>query len=436
MKSKGIIIFISLFLVFSVTPFYSQADIQVDRLIDRGIKYERENQLEKAIAEYRKVLEKDPENSMIKVRLAKVLSWQNEFNEALTLLNEVLEREPYQAEALFRKAQILSWQGNYKESIATYQIYLIKKMNDPDALMGIARVSFWSGENDKAITYFHDAIKAGADEAEARLDLGKVYLAINNKENAREEFGKVLDLDPKNSEAKRFLKGIQILKTWEIAPLNLRWNIYPDHTVGVTVFCDATYHFRQRVDFILKYENMVINSLHDHTFTAKSVYRGIQNLYLIGGLAFTPDPNFSPDFTVDIGVHYSFPSLFAAGVNLVSDIFKDETLFTVSPGLSKDFSDISYIGIKYNQYIYTSGYSTGTIELLFNLEYIHNNDFFIKFIYGGDIEVRDKSRRIFDFSAGISYNFTDNFKTELSYGRIETLYGKSHEITYRSLIKW
>jgi tetratricopeptide (TPR) repeat protein len=434
---KNRVLFLITFLSLSLFSVYcAYADTQADRLIERGIQFERENMLDKAITEYKKALELEPDNLMVKIRLAKILSWENEFTEALRLLNEVLEEKPYQPEALFRKAQILSWQGNYRESIATYQLYLIKEGNDPDALLGIARVSFWAGENEKAIEYLNRALAAGADEAEVRIELGKVYLTMDRQEEARSEFKRVLEINPDNSEAKRFLKGIKRMTTWEIAPVNFRWDIYPDSTMSTTVFSDITYHYKRFWDFILQYQNWDIAGDHDYTLTTTAVYRGIQKLYLSSGFGFTPDALFSPDYTLLLGSHYTIPRFLTAGMDFSADFYSNETLLTFSPEVTREFSDISYITLGYDRFIYTTGYSTGKLKLTLNLEYFNKNAFFFTFSYGGDVEVRDYSRRVFEFSTGISYAITENLVTQLTYGRIETQYGKTNEISYSTVVKW
>lgn len=435
MKAKIAIIF--LIIIFSTfhIPLYATSQ-NVDRLIDQGIQYERQNQLDKAIEIYRQVLEKDKANLLVKIRLAKILSWKNQFDEALVLLNEVLQDDPYQSEALFRKAQILSWQGSYRDAIATYQTYLLKEPDDPEALMGIARVSFWSEEHEKAITYFNKAIGAGANEIDARLDLGKVYLAINKKEEAKEQFERILEINPENQDAEKFLKGIRTMKVFEISPMGFQWNVYPDGTFSITLSSGVTYHLKQVWDFFFTHENKVINSAHDNKFQFNTVFKGITNLYLLEGFSFTPDPDFSPSWGTEFGINYNFPNLFSGGVNLLIDFYSRDTLFTVNPTIKRDFTDISYISLGYNQYVFTSGYSTGNVELLLNLEYANTNSLFVQFVYGGDTEVRDRDRRIFDLVTGTTFSITDNFETTLSYGWVDSPYGRSHEIGWRSVAKW
>lgn len=433
---KTIIYLAVVFFTFSMYAVYPQSSDGFDRIFDKGIEYERQNKLEKAVEMYRKALKMNKMNNQVKVRLAKVLSWQDKYEEALTILDEVLQDEQYHSEALFRKAQILSWQGKYEESIATYQIYLMKDKDDGDALMGIARVYFWSGQNEKAIDYFNQAINAGADEIDARMNLGKVYLAMGDKVTAKEEFNKVLQLDPGNKEAKRFLIGMRTLKTYEITLLNLIWSIYRDKTLGVTASSGITYHYKQKWDFGFFIENAIIDKTHDLTLSFSTFYRGVQYLYLLGGISLTPNADFSSRFSINLGANYSLKNLFNVGLNFKTEIFPDDTLFTISPELQRYFSDITYVALGYNQYIYKSGYYTGTIGLHLNFEYYDKNPIFVYLIYGGDVEIKDKDRRIFNLGAGISYNFTDNFELSLGYALLGTEYGRTHEISNRFILKW
>jgi len=434
MRRIKFFVFLTLFILSCTLVFAQTGD--VDHLIDRGFKYEREGNLGDAAKTYLEVLEMDPANVMIKVRLAKIMSWRNEFEEALLLLDEVLNVMPEHPEALFRKAQILSWQGDYEESISMYKRYLDIKKNDPNGLLGIARVNFWSGNYDEAIKLFQEAIEAGADETEVKLDLGKVYLALQEKRKAKQTFEEILEKDPENSEAARFLKGIRLEKTFEIAPVNTRINIYPDDSVGVAYWSEFVYHPQNKWDFVFGFEHVRVHGMADTSLYFTGVYRGIEGLYLRGGLGLCPNPNFSPWVETDLGVSYTFGTILGAGLSFKSDIYDSETVFTIIPELRKDFTDLTWVGLKYYIYLFSTGYFAGRVELLLNLEYAENNDLFVKAVYGGDVETRDPSRRAFDFAAGISFDLTDNIETSLSYAWIETLYGRTSEISWSSYIKW
>ena len=64
----------------SAQNIYENRD--VDRLVERGIKYERENNIHEAIKIYRQVLTLDDKNFLALIRLAKLLSWTENMDES------------------------------------------------------------------------------------------------------------------------------------------------------------------------------------------------------------------------------------------------------------------------------------------------------------------------------------------------------------------
>jgi tetratricopeptide (TPR) repeat protein len=426
-----------LLLLFTMSPTLLSAQSEdIDRYIDRGIKHERDGNLDAAATAYEEVLEYDPDNIMVQVRLAKILSWQNEFERALLLLDDVLSKQPDHPEALFRKAQVLSWQKRYEESIEAYKQFLEIKKANPDGLLGLARVYFWSGKSEEAIVGYLQALDAGANEVDVRLDLGKVYLSLNDRENAKKEFARALELDPENDEAARFLKGIRLEKVFELAPVNTRVNVYPDASTGVAYWSEFVCHPQNRWDLVFGFEHEQHHDMEDTSLYFTGVFRGIERLYLRGGLEVCPDSSFSPWVKTDLGVNYTFGTIIGAGLSFKSDIYESETLFAIIPELRKDFTDLTWVGLKYYFYLYTTGYTAGRVELILNLEYMENNDLFVKAVYGGDVETRDPTRRVFDFASGISWNLTENIEASISYAWIETLYGRSSELSWSSYIRW
>ena len=413
-----------------------QKQQEIEKLIDKGIEYERANNLDKAIEIYQKVLELDPENLHIKVRLAKVLSWKNEFDKALEILNEVIEVSPYHSEALFRKAQILSWKGEYKKAIATYELYLMKEKNDADALMGIGRACFWSGQYDKAIEYLKRALAAGADEVEVRMELGKVYLATDNKKAARDEFKKILEIDPENKDAKRFLRGIELLKTVEIEPMGIIWELYPDGSTATTLQNNFLYHYRQTFDFILSLNAKALNGTNDTNFRIGTVYMGINNLYTGLTFSFTPDADLYSPAQITASIDYGVGAGFVPGIEVSADIYSSETLFTISPRFTKYFTDYTYAVVGYHQYIYSTGYDTLNISFNLSMEYLPQNTISFGVSYGGDVETKDPEKRVFDFNTGITFRITENLMGIIEYSWVETKYGRTHRIGYINRVQW
>jgi tetratricopeptide (TPR) repeat protein len=443
MHNKSCLLLFILLLLMPL-PLAAQNADDIDRLIDEGIEYERDNKLELAIDKYRHILEFDPENNLVRIRLAKVLSWTNQYDEALAILDEVLAQDPEQPEALFRKAQIVSWQGRFDESINLYDSYLEQEPNHPEGLMGLARVYFWSGQNERSIEYFNRAIEAGADEVDARVNMAKVFLAMRNNEQAKVELETVLALNPEHEEAKCLLKGIPKLRKYEYIPLGVILYIYPDSSLGYNFSTSFIYHHRQQWDFIAAYELEYISRKFDHTLIFTTVYMGIPDLYLLAGGEVTPQANFSATGRVKLGINYTFQNFIGAGINFRTDFFGDaplysiqnETLYEIRPEISKYFGDISNITLSYSRFILSNGYDTGKFGIGITLDYYKNNAIYAGMAYGGSVEIQDESRRVFELNLGIGYRITQRLDLGFSYAYIDTQYGQTHQIGFRPVLIW
>lgn len=447
MHHRTFIVLLFMVLLIPLHLFAQEAEQhadEIDRLIDRGIQYEWENKLQQAIDTYRQVIILDPENVLVRIRLAKVLSWTNQYDEALNILDEVLAQEPEQPEALFRKAQIVSWQGRFEESIELYEAYLEQEPSHPEGLMGLARVYFWSGQNERAIEYFGMAIEAGAYEVDARINMAKVYLALGNNDQAELELQTVLAINPEHEEAKRLLEGIPKLWKYEYVPLGFILYIYPDSSLGYNFSTSFIYHHRQRWDFIAAYELEYISSKFDHTLIFTTVYMGVPNLYLLAGGEVTPQANFSPTGTVKLAVNYAFGNFIGAGIGFRTDFFGDaplssiqnENLYEIRPEISKYFGDISHVTLSYSHFILSNGYDTWRIGIGMTLDYYKNNALFAGLAYGGSVEIQDENRRVLEFDLGIGYRVTRRLDLGLSYAYIDTQYGQTHQIGFRPVLRW
>ncbi len=437
-------IIILLMLLLAPLQLTAQDAYEIDRLIDRGVQFERENKLQQAIDTYRRVIELDPENVLVHIRLAKVLSWTNQYDEALAILDEVLAQNPEQPEALFRKAQILSWQGRFDESIELYEAYLEREPDHPEGLMGLARVYFWSGSNEQAIEYFGKAIEAGADEVDARINLAKVYLAMGNNDQAEQELQTVLSIYPDHEEAKRLLEGIPKLYTFEYVPLEFILYIFPDNSPGYNFSTSFTYHHRQRWDFIAAYELEYISDTFDHTIIFTTVYMGVPGLYLLAGGEVTPGADFSPMGTANLGINYTFGNFIGTGLHFRADVYGDaplssiqnQNLYEIGPEIFKYFGDITHVKLTYSHFFLSNGYNTWKLGIGITFDYFKENAIFAGMAYGGSVEVQDETRRVLEIDLGIGYRITKKLDLGLSYAYIDTQYGQTHQIGFRPVLRW
>ena len=85
--------------------------------------------------------------------------------------------------------------------LAVLLCYRCYKANTYDSLYRKAQIAYNTGSYEEAEEYLESALSKDAQAAEAWLLLGKVFVALENTENAEECFLKVIGLDPDSSDA-------------------------------------------------------------------------------------------------------------------------------------------------------------------------------------------------------------------------------------------
>lgn len=149
-------------------------------------------QYDRAISEYRKVLEDKPDNWQARAELAQVLFWAGKRQEALgemerlplaemtpetillraelltadkqyaqaeKLFKQYLDQRPGDAAVQLKLAQVLSWDGRYKESLTLYRLLLAKSPNDRQLRRHYALVLSWDGQTEEAIKELEKSLK-------------------------------------------------------------------------------------------------------------------------------------------------------------------------------------------------------------------------------------------------------------------------------------
>lgn len=145
-----------------------------DMAFKRGEKYAIEGDWDRAIVEYRQALRDDPENVAFKTRLTKALDMA---------ATKHIER-------------------------ANHYI----RENNPDAALHEARLALeYSPANNKAAQVVGEATRL--KDIQRRMNAGRDYLAAGRLNEALNQFYAVLDMDPKNEEARGYIEDITKRKT-------------------------------------------------------------------------------------------------------------------------------------------------------------------------------------------------------------------------------
>ena len=437
-----IIILISGFEALYTQNIYENRD--VDRLIERGIKLERDNNIHEAVKIYRQVLEIDGKNFLALIRLAKLLSWTENMDEALVILDRLEKDYPENTETYFRKAQVLSWKKRYDESISYYKKFLSMEEGDLDGIMGLGRVYFWSKNYKQAIEYFNLAIEKNFSVTEARLNLAKIYFNMNDSEKAEEILLIILEDDPENPEAKELYATLPQFMKFEVSPSVVKMDFYEGGDFGIKLSPFLNYRMNEIWDLRVKYDFLSADSKSDSIFSAGATFKGIKKLTIAADISAAIDPELTEAWKFAGQGNYSINRNIGGGLTVEHLIFRDinnpvqsdENLTILKPSFSYYFTDISYTTIQYIEYMYGSGFNTSAVSLSIVLEYYNKNALSFAVTYGGDYESMDKDRKLFEAGGGISYLFTNNFQLGIGYTHIESEYSTTNQVIISPLIRW
>jgi len=168
-----------------------QASAEVQSLFDAGLKLASENKHEEAIAEYKKALEKDPEQANIWGNMADSYSKMGKDTEALETFQKAIAVNPKDAALYTNMGVVLSKMGKAAESQEAF-----KKAADMNP--GAAAQNFYnlgatlvnSGKAQEAAEAFKQAIAADPNFSEAYYQLG---MCLSGKQETMAEAIKALE---------------------------------------------------------------------------------------------------------------------------------------------------------------------------------------------------------------------------------------------------
>ncbi|NNL84467.1 MAG: tetratricopeptide repeat protein [Myxococcales bacterium] len=128
-----------------------------------------ERRYAEAIAEFRALLDADPELRVARSQLAAVLSWQGKYEESLRHYELLLADRPNDADVAIARAEVLSWAGRYDEARTAFEELLSVEGDHPRVLRGLARTENWSGHRIRADALYQQSL-ALVDDAETRAE--------------------------------------------------------------------------------------------------------------------------------------------------------------------------------------------------------------------------------------------------------------------------
>jgi tetratricopeptide (TPR) repeat protein len=122
---------------------------------------------EPAAALYRAVLADRPDAPLVRLKLARVLAWDERWDESIAEFDALLDAAPADRELALERAEVLSWAGRTDPALAAFDAVLAEAPDDARAARGRARTLRWAGRAGDADRAYARALEL-EDDAELR----------------------------------------------------------------------------------------------------------------------------------------------------------------------------------------------------------------------------------------------------------------------------
>ncbi|MDD4279456.1 MAG: tetratricopeptide repeat protein [Candidatus Sumerlaeales bacterium] len=170
-----------------------------------------------AVEQFRKVLELDPNNYDVHFKIANTLMEEKKFNEAANELKTILQKRPNDNEVI----TLLGWaylnMGKVEIAFSTWRRALAKSPKAEslrkavyNGHLQIGRKFKESGLYTQALVHLKEVQKISPQDPSIIVEVGEAMMRKGDKRSAMIAFQRVLELEPKNKEAKRFLNEIRL----------------------------------------------------------------------------------------------------------------------------------------------------------------------------------------------------------------------------------
>jgi tetratricopeptide (TPR) repeat protein len=181
--------------------------------IEKGNTFLQAGQYAQARAEYEKALSKleTVNHPPILRGIARTYYEEKKADQAIETLKKALEIKPDDVESLRLISNLLVAEGKEAEA----QVYMARlpqgETVDPNTLLNLGIKSYNDGKLDEALDQFSRVVKENPQLADAYYYRALAYLGLNKSAEAKADFQKVLELDPKYpkaAEVKEFISSL------------------------------------------------------------------------------------------------------------------------------------------------------------------------------------------------------------------------------------
>jgi tetratricopeptide (TPR) repeat protein len=132
-----------------------------------------------------------------------------EWDSAMRIVEREIARAPQDMDVRAWRARVLSWSGHLAEAEKEYLEILKAARNDPDNWMGLASVYSREGRIEDSLRALDRAVELDPKRADVRAARARALRAAGERNEARMEFQRALNLDPTSMEARAGLLSVR-----------------------------------------------------------------------------------------------------------------------------------------------------------------------------------------------------------------------------------
>ncbi|MCM8761281.1 MAG: tetratricopeptide repeat protein [Candidatus Omnitrophica bacterium] len=160
-----------------------------------------------SIAEYRRILKKDPNNVKVLLSLADILSWQKQYDESIAGYRKALEIEPGSIDIKWKLANVLVWSKDLEGSERLLREIISQDSQYVEAYGLLGQILTWQKKYAQAIGYLEKALSI-RDDGMIRAYYAKALLYSGDYVKAEKTLKEILAKDPDDLKAKVYLADL------------------------------------------------------------------------------------------------------------------------------------------------------------------------------------------------------------------------------------
>jgi len=132
-----------------------------------------------------------------------------DWDSAMRIVERELARAPQDMDVRAWRARVMTWSGQLAEAEKEYLEILKVSRSDPDNWMGLASVYLREGRTEDSLRALDRAVELDPKRADVRAARARALRAAGERNEARMEFQKALNLDPTSMEARAGLISVR-----------------------------------------------------------------------------------------------------------------------------------------------------------------------------------------------------------------------------------